>query len=155
MRISSTMGWIGCSIRSMGSDRDVAYPYSGRVAAQLQQTHWLRGTLPAAVPPGMEHALIVQLDDDCVADVLLVPFEGFRTAPDSPLPSTSEYRSRGWLVRSAVGVRQVGDAPSSEQRDEHVDPRPHCTGKPRSIAESSHKRGADGIVTTHDHAPNR
>lgn len=32
----------------------------------MTQTHWIDGTIPAAVPPGMEHAILI-LDSDCVS----------------------------------------------------------------------------------------
>ncbi len=31
----------------------------------VPQTHWINGTIPAAVPPGMEHAILI-LDSDAV-----------------------------------------------------------------------------------------
>lgn len=31
---------------------------------RVHQTHWVGGSFPAAVPPGMEHAIIVGNDDD-------------------------------------------------------------------------------------------
>lgn len=31
----------------------------------VPQTHWINGKIPAAVPPGMEHAILI-LDSDAV-----------------------------------------------------------------------------------------
>jgi len=81
------------------------------VVAQLQQTHWVRGTFPAAVPPGMEHALIVRLDGDYVAVTTLASL----TTRGSSSPTVAPISKDETRVMISVTDDQLADAARYER----------------------------------------
>ncbi|GLJ80819.1 MULTISPECIES: hypothetical protein [Microbacterium] len=81
------------------------------MAAQLQQTHWVRGTLPAAVPPGMKHALVVKLDDDYVTVTTLASL----TTRGSSSPTVAPLSRDDTPVMISVTDEHLADAARYEQ----------------------------------------